>query len=78
MAVIFLGVAKLKKVYQENCGDMISVMFAVISLAVMIYFGDRIRDIVTLNFMVILLLAQAVYVGIRWYVKGCKRARGYY
>ena len=26
----------------------------------------------------LLLLVQAVYVGIRVYVKGCKRARGYY
>lgn len=30
------------------------------------------------NLFVILLLVQAAYVGIRTYVCGCKRARGYY
>ena len=74
---IFLGMSKLKKVYQENCGDVISVIFAVICLAVVIYFGDWLRDILPLNFVLVLLLAQMVYIGIRWYVKGCKRARGY-
>ena len=33
---------------------------------------------VKLNLVVLLLLVQAVYVGIRVYVNGCKRARGYY
>ena len=35
-------------------------------------------SVVKLNLVALLLLVQAVYVGIRVYVKGCKRARGYY
>ena len=57
---------------------MISVGMAVIGLAVAVYFGDWIKALVKLNLVVLLLLVQAVYVGIRAYVKGCKRARGYY
>ena len=69
---------KVTKVYRENCWDVISIGVAVTSVALVVYFGDWIKDFVKLNLVVILLLVQAVYVGIRAYVKGCKRARGYY
>ena len=69
---------KITKVYRENCCDVISIGIAVISLAVAVYFGDWIKVLVKLNLVALLLLVQAVYVGIRVYVKGCKRARGYY
>ena len=69
---------KVIKVYQENCWDVISVGIAVISLAVAVYFGDWIKVLVKLNLVALLLLVQAVYVGIRVYVKGYKRTRGYY
>ena len=57
---------------------MISIGIAVINLAVAVYFGDWIKVLVKLNLVALLLLVQAVYVGIRVYVKGCKRASGYY
>ena len=69
---------KVTKVYRENCWDMISVGVAVTSVALVVYFGDWIKGFVKLNLVVLLLLVQAVYVGIRVYVNGCKRARGYY
>ena len=69
---------KVAKVYQENCWDVISVGIAVISLVMVVYFGGWIKVLVKLNLVALLLLVQAVYVGIRAYVKGCKRARGYY
>ena len=69
---------KVTKVYRENCWDVISVGVAVTSVALVVYFGDWIKFFVKLNLVVLLLLVQAVYVGIRAYVKGCKRARGYY
>ena len=43
-----------------------------------VYFGDWIKGLVKLNLVALFLLVQTVYVGIRAYVKGCKRARGYY
>lgn len=69
---------KVTKVYRENCWDVISVGVVVTSVALVVYFGDWIKDFVKLNLVVLLLLVQAVYVGIRAYVNGCKRARGYY
>ena len=57
---------------------MISIGVAVISVALVVYFGDWIKAFVKMNLVVLLLLVQAVYVGIRVYVNGCKRARGYY
>lgn len=68
---------KVTKVYRENCWDVISVGVVVTSIALVVYFGDWIKDFVKLNLVVLLLLVQAVYVGIRVYVNGCKRARGY-
>ncbi len=52
---------------------MISVGIAVISLVMAVYFGDWIKVLVKLNLVALLLLVQAVYVGIRAYVKGCKK-----
>lgn len=57
---------------------MVSVGVAVTSIALAVYFGDWIKALLKLNLVALLLLVQAVYVGIRAYVKGCKRARGYY
>lgn len=76
--LIVIAEKKVAKVYRENCWDVISVGIAVISLAVVVYFGDWIKVLVKLNLVALLLLVQVVYVGIRAYVKGCKRARGYY
>ncbi len=69
---------KVTKVYRENCLDVISIGVTVTSVALVVYFGDWIKAFVKLNLVVLLLLVQAVYVGIRVYVNGCKRARGYY
>ena len=76
--LMVIGEKKVTKVYRENCWDMISVGVAVTSVALVVYFGDWIKFFVKPNLVVLLLLVQAVYVGIRVYVNGCKRARGYY
>lgn len=77
-AVLAVAGKKVLKMYRENCRDVISVGMAVTSVALLVYFGDWIKDFVKLNLVVMLLLVQVVYVGIRVYVNGCKRARGYY
>lgn len=76
--LIVIAEKKVSKVYRENCWDVISVGVVVTSVALVVYFGDWIKGFVKLNLVVLLLLVQAVYVGIRAYVKGCKRARGCY
>ena len=75
--LVVIAEKKVSKVYRENCWDVISVGVAVTSVALVVYFGDWIKGFVKLNLVVLLLLVQAVYVGIRVYVNGCKRARGY-
>ena len=76
--LMVIAARKFTKVYRENCFDVISVGVVVTGVALAVYFGNLIKDFVKLNLVVILLLVQAVYVGIRVYVNGCKRARGYY
>ena len=49
-----------------------------ISLAVSVYFAELIRAVIPINLLLLLILVHIVYVLIRWYVKGCKRSRGYY
>lgn len=75
--IVTLG-KKVTKVYQANCWDMVSVGVAVTSIALVVYLGDWVKGFIKLNLVVLLLLVQVVYVGIRTYVKGYKRARGYY
>jgi hypothetical protein len=76
--LIFLLARWIWNLYRDNCLDVISVIVSVISIAMLVYFGFEIKGIFRLNLIMILLLVQAMYVGIRSYVRGCKRARGYY
>lgn len=69
---------KLKARRADGGNAVISIGVVVTSVALVVYFGDWIKDFVKLNLVVLLLLVQAVYAGIRVYVNGCKRARGYY
>lgn len=69
---------KVIKMYQKNCRDVVSIAVAVTSMAIVVYFGDLIKSVIKCNLPVALLLVQVVYVGIRVYVRGCKRVRGYY
>jgi len=69
---------KAAHMYRENCWDVVSGVVAVTSVAVVAYFGDCIKAVTEWNLFVILLLVHAVYVGIRTYVRGCKRNRGCY
>ena len=64
------------KEFTEILGKLLGVAVTSISLAV--YLGDWIKGFIKLNLVVLLLLVQVIYVGIRTYVKGYKRARGYY
>lgn len=77
-ALLFMIGKKLVKQYEENCMDIVSAVVTVTSLAVSIYFGDWVKTVVDVNLVVLLLFVQVVYVGIRVYVNGCKRERGYY
>ena len=62
--------------YHED--EHMSLAVFLISLAVSVYFAEPIRAVIPINLLLLLILVHIVYVLIRWYVKGCKRSRGYY
>ena len=74
--VAFIGI-KIAGLYKKYCWDMITTLVTLISMAIAIYFGDWIKTVLTINLLFLLLFVQLVYVGIRWYVKGWREARGY-
>ena len=69
---------KAIRIYQENCRDVVSAIVSVTCVAIAVYFGDGIKPVIKGNLAVSLLLVQAVSVGLRVYVNGYKRVRGYY
>lgn len=75
--LVFIGI-KIAGLYKKCCWDMITTLVILISMAIAIYFGDWIKTALTLNLLLLLLFVQLVYVGIRWYVKGWREARGYH
>ena len=75
--VAFIGI-KIAGLYKKYCWDMITILVTLISMEIAIYFGDWIKTVLPINMLFLLLLVQLVYVGIRWYVKGWREARGYY
>ena len=66
------------KWYAEEYADNTSLGFALVSLALSIFFAEEIRAFLPINLLLLLILVHIVYVLIRWYVKGCMRSRGYY
>ena len=69
---------KIAELYKKCCWDMITIMVILISMATAIYFGKWIKITLPINLLFLLLFVQLVYVGIRWYVKGWREARGYH
>ena len=72
----FIGI-KITGLYKKCCWDMITILVTLISMAMVIYFGDWVKTALPINLLFLLLFVQLVYVGIRWYVKGWREARGY-
>ena len=69
---------KIAELYKKCCWDMITIMVILVSMAIAIYFGDWIKEVLPINLLFLLLFVQLVYVGIRWYVKGWRETRGYH
>ena len=76
-AVIWFVIQWISSKYKEYCWDGISVIVMIISMGLVLFFGDWMKQIMSVNQVILLLLAQVVYMIIRWYVKGCMENRGY-
>ena len=76
-AIIWFAIQWISSVYKKYCWDGISVMVAIMSTAFVIFFGDWMKQLVSVNQVVLFLLSQGIYMIIRWYVKGCRENRGH-
>ena len=63
---------------QLNNGISNSIMMAIMSTDIVIYFGEWIKSVIPINLIVLLLLVHVVYIGIRCYVKDWREERGCY
>lgn len=74
------GVIYLFKGYTEKLefADNLSLLVFLVSLALSIFFAEEIRAVVPVNLILLNILVHALYVLVRWYVKGCRESRGYY
>ena len=76
---LIIGIGyQVGKIYRKYCWDIISIMVAIMSTAIVIYFGEWIKSVIPINLIVLLLLVYVVYIGIRCYVKDWREGRGYY
>ena len=74
---LIIGIGyQVGKIYRKYCWDIISIMMAIMSTAIVIYFGEWIKSVIPINLIVLLLLAHVVYIGIRCYVKDWREERG--
>lgn len=78
VVLLFIGIFKVFEFYTEDYADTTSLAVALVSLAVSVFFAEPIRVVVPINLLLLLILTHAVYIGVRWCIKGTRRARGYY
>ena len=72
--IIWIGY-QIGKIYRKYCWD---IMMAIMSTAIVIYFGEWIKSVIPINLIALLFLVHVVYIGIRCYVKDWREERGYY
>ena len=75
--IIWIGY-QVGKIYRKYCWDIISIMVAIMSTAIVIYFGEWIKSVIPINLIVLLLLVHVVCIEIRCYVKDWFEDRGLY
>ena len=72
--IIWIGY-HVGKIYRKYCWD---IMMAIMSTAIVIYFGEWIKSVIPINLIALLFLVHVIYIGIRCYVKDWREERGYY
>ena len=77
--LLIVGIGyQVGKIYRKYCWDILRIIVAITSTAIVIYFGEWIKNAIPINLMVFLLLSHVIYIGIRCYVKGWMEERGYF
>ena len=76
---LIIGIGyQVGKIYRKYCWDILSIIVAITSAAIVIYFGEWIKSVIPVNLITLLLLVHVIYIGIRCYVKDWQEERGYY
>ena len=68
---------KVIELYKKNCWDVITLLMILTSTAVIIYLGESIKKILSINLLLFFVLSQGVYVGLRCYLKVWLEKRRY-
>ena len=77
--LLIVGIGyQVGKIYRKYCWDIISIMMAIMSTAIVIYFGEWIKSVIPINLIALLFLVHVIYIGIRCYVKVWWEKRGYF
>lgn len=77
--LLIVGIGyQVGKIYRKYCWDIISIMVAIMSTVIVIYFGEWIKSIIPINLIALLFLVQGGYIGVRCYVKDWREDRGLY
>lgn len=76
--ILYFATKKYITWYKEEICDSISLWVAVIALALSIFLSDELKLLVPINLITANIIAHLTYSGIRAYIRGCKRNRGYY
>ena len=63
--IVFFVVRTAIKFYQDYCYDEISLLVALVSIAVFVWFAE----LMPINIILLLILSNILYVGVRWYIK---------
>ncbi|WP_368228046.1 DUF6040 family protein, partial [Blautia wexlerae] len=57
--------------------DVITLLMILTSVAIVIYFGESIKKVLSVNLLLLFVLSQGAYVGIRCYLKVWLEKRPY-
>ena len=68
---------KVIELYKKNCWDVITLLMILTSAVVIIYFGETIKKVLSVNLLLLFVLSQGAYVGIRCYLKVWLEKRPY-
>ena len=68
---------KIAGLYKKYCWDMITIMVILVSMAIAIYFGDWIKEVLPINLLFLLLFGQPESLPLGWSVQGWRENRGY-